>query len=67
MSEFTTRIAEDAVEESISHNSIVHIDGDQDVYDDLLSECDDFCDRNDGETEFWGADWRVHLKLVTMI
>ena len=67
---FDTRIAEDAVEESINYTKTVFVEGDQDVYDDLLAECDDYVDVDEGLTEFWGdldgSEWRVHLRRVTM-
>ena len=67
---FDTQIAEDAVNESVHYTKIVFVEGDQDVYDDLLAECDDYVDVDAGLTEFWGeldgSEWRVHVRRVTM-
>ncbi|MCR4374216.1 MAG: hypothetical protein NUW22_05145 [Acidobacteria bacterium] len=66
------RTAADAIERSISHDEIVHLDYDADIHADLIVACDDW---TDGlyETEYWadaeGSDgtdgemaWRVHLR-----
>lgn len=69
-----TMTAEQAIARSISHNEIVTLDYDADVYQELLDrvlEADngiksDWVDANE-VTEFWGTtddgdDWRVHMR-----
>ena len=56
--------ASDAIARSISHDEIVTIDYDADVYDALVKHCDG-CTVANGRTEFWGemdgAEYRVHM------
>jgi len=58
-------IIENAINESIANDCIVHLDHTPELADELQSICDDSVD-NDGVIEYWGVDddgrdWRIHL------
>ena len=57
--------AQDAIDQSISRNETVHVSASDIDETDLLVECDDCADGNDGTVEYWGtedgAEWRVHV------
>lgn len=57
-------IIADAIDRSISHDEIVHLDYSDVVAADLLAECDDSVENGD-VVEYWGErdgqPWRVHL------
>ncbi len=66
--------AEQAIEESIATNSIVHLDYDEMAQLTLGAECDDNASTRDEDGnavwEYWGGEddetgdsWRVHLHL----
>ena len=58
--------AEQAIERSVSHTEIVHLEYDLAAYEMLLAVCEDNTDSNT-EHEFWGTtsggvEWRVHMR-----
>jgi hypothetical protein len=53
-----------AIERSASHNEIVTLDFDADLIFELTALCDDWIDTSFGVTEFWGPNWRVHIKNI---
>lgn len=52
--------AQHAILTSSQTNSIVYVEADEVDEIDLLIECEDSVD-NGEVTEYWGADWRVHV------
>lgn len=60
--------ANQAIEQSIERNEIVHMDYDATAAETLMVECDDHTTSND-EEEYWGENeagetWRVHMALA---
>ena len=56
--------AAEAIDRSRSHDEIVHLlDATAADHDTLLVECEDSTDDGNGNTEYWGPDWRVHASL----
>lgn len=51
---------QDVISKSQATDSIVHLDAANIA--DLLVECDDSVE-NDEVYEFWGADWRIHVRM----
>lgn len=56
-----------AIEESVDRDRVVYLGHSDDLSDALLVECDDWVDRTEMLTEFWGthggAEWRIHLQM----
>jgi hypothetical protein len=55
---------EQAIEESVLRDQIVHVEASDEEMDELSAESDDWVE-NGSETEYWGKDedgntWRVH-------
>jgi len=68
MTNTTNTIIETAIAQSVSTNSIVHLDAGSDVIDALAAYCDDSAEHADA-LEYWGTDddgndWRIHAHLV---
>ena len=61
------RAAVAAIDRSISHTEIVHIDDEPGVRAALAERCEDFVDTNEGVIEYWGTErgeeWRVHVEI----
>jgi hypothetical protein len=53
----------EAIKQSVERDEIVRLPFAQEDYDRLMAACDDHAD-SDIETEFWGTDWRVHMRLA---
>jgi hypothetical protein len=68
----SSETVDDAIDRSISHTEIVTIDFTPGTYAELVAVCDDYVDRHDGVSEFWGihmtdsAEWRVHMRGVPL-
>lgn len=66
MSTYTNMTAEQAIERSISHFSIVKLEYDANTAAELRSLCDDTV-RGNEVTEYWGtkdgSEWRVHMGM----
>lgn len=67
MTQEISDIVEQAIEESIACNLIVHIDAQEGMIDELTVRSDDRV-KNGPVMEFWGVDddgdaWRVHVTL----
>ena len=71
MSKILDLTAKQAIARSVSHDEIVHVDGDNQMHLDLSAWCDDSVQTRGTEpgqslTEYWGTtdddqDWRVHV------
>lgn len=61
----TSQVVSDAIDRSVSHNEIVHVDHHDAVVAELERECEGSAESM-GTREFWGVDcdgrtWRVHV------
>lgn len=62
----TIQTAHDAIDESISTNSVVEIEFSESVYENILVECEDEQEAPNGDVVMWGEDidgskWTVRL------